>query len=75
MTNVQYHKPQIGESVCLASGETVRIETVYYETERGVFRVTWLDPSATIGRRGCQITRGDGDDWHEWESPAIRRQA
>lgn len=64
---VQYHRPHPGELLTTLDGRTWPIETVHYESGREVFRVSWLDPDSTSGRRGCQVTRGDGNDWYEVE--------
>jgi hypothetical protein len=59
---VQFHRPRPGERFTAASGAIVRIDQVYHETRREVFRVSWLDPDAPQGRRGGQIERA-GEGW------------
>lgn len=65
----QYHKPQVGEFFTDFAGRQWRIDRVWYATHRDVFRVTYCDDGAATGIRGCQISRGDGDEWAEWEAP------
>lgn len=70
MTGIQYHRPLPFETLTDAGGKEHVIEKVWYETRREVFRVTWLDPDAPEGKRGCQIMRGENDEWVEWEPEA-----
>lgn len=62
MTAIQFHRPKPGEQFTDAHGALVRIDAVYYETQREVFRISWLDVDAPQGRRGGQIER-HGDGW------------
>jgi hypothetical protein len=68
MSAVQYHRPHPGDHFTNAHGERVTIDAVFYETQREVFRVSWLDKESPRGRRGGQIGR-DGDGWRLFRDP------
>jgi len=74
MTSVQLHRPRVGETFTAFDGREWTIEKIWYETHRATFRVTYLDPDSATGVRGCQVSRGDGDDWNEWEPPKYVNQ-
>jgi hypothetical protein len=72
MTTIQYHRPRVGEWFTRVGGVAREIAAVHYETERGVFRVSFAEPESPTGVRGCQITRAsDGAAWTEY-LPVIR---